>query len=85
MREHHDAEEPAEGGEAHEQRNQDRPPKNTPRVFLLGKTPTTVRTVLVSIAQKSDLHGIIAKILIFIIKNVQILQDWLNLKSKFCE
>jgi hypothetical protein len=64
--EHHDAEEPAKGGEAHQQSDENGPPKNAAGVFLLGKAPATVRTVLIAVAQKSDLHDSFAKILVFI-------------------
>jgi hypothetical protein len=66
MREHHDAEEPAESSEAHEQSDENRPPKNAAGVFLFGETPTAIGAVPVAVTQESDLHNRFAKILVFI-------------------
>ncbi|MFO1482421.1 MAG: hypothetical protein U1F71_03565 [Verrucomicrobiaceae bacterium] len=66
MREHHDAEEPAEGGKAHQEGDDDGPPKNAAGILSFGKTAASIGSVLVSVAEKSNLHGKNEKILISI-------------------
>jgi hypothetical protein len=65
MREDHNTEKPTESSGAHEKGNKDSPPKNGTITFLFfGKTPTTIRAVFASIAQKSNMHSICEKIIV---------------------
>jgi hypothetical protein len=64
MSENHDAEEPAERRGTHQKGDQNGPPKHGARTFLFFGIPaSTVGSVFAAVAQKSNMHGKIEKII----------------------
>jgi hypothetical protein len=87
MREHHDAEKPAESSHSHEQSDQNSPPEDPAGTFLfLGEIAAAVGAMLAPVAHKSNMHNNCEKVIGS--NSIEIFEEVLPLLKKerfFCE